>query len=184
MLEPKTEIASSAPPTRLKWIGARVYTPHATAEMDRLAGLPLASFKSRAAAFLLDMVLVLVAYMPTMWFIKWLEVRSQANPHIDLVWDFHEISNVIFTVLYFGLTLYWGKGRTLGKRILGIRVVSLVHDHLTFWQSIERALGYGASFLEGGFGFIQYFTHPNRCCVHDRIAETIVIRERRDLIKD
>jgi uncharacterized RDD family membrane protein YckC len=135
MLDPRTEIASSAPPTRLKWIGPRVYTPHATREMDKLAGLPLASFKSRAATFLLDMVLVLVAYMPTMWFIKWLEVRSQTNPHIDLVWNFREISNVVFTVFYFGLALYGGKGRTLGKRVLGIRVVSLVHDHLTFWQS-------------------------------------------------
>lgn len=30
--------------------------------------------------------------------------------------------------------------------------------------------------LEVGFGFLQYFTHPNRQTVHDRIAETIVIR--------
>jgi uncharacterized RDD family membrane protein YckC len=40
-------------------------------------------------------------------------------------------------------------------------------------------LGYGASTLELGFGFIQYFIHPNRQTVHDRIAETIVIDERR-----
>jgi len=33
--------------------------------------------------------------------------------------------------------------------------------------------------LEGGFGFFQYFLHHNRCCVHDRIAETIVIQEQR-----
>jgi hypothetical protein len=33
--------------------------------------------------------------------------------------------------------------------------------------------------LEGGFGFIQYFIEPNHRCVHDRIAETIVIRDRK-----
>jgi hypothetical protein len=38
-----------------------------------------------------------------------------------------------------------------------------------------RSLGYGASALEGGFGFIQYITHPNAQTVHDRIAETIVV---------
>jgi len=38
----------------------------------------------------------------------------------------------------------------------------------------------GASFLEFGFGFVQYFIHPNRRTVHDRIAETIVIREPGD----
>jgi uncharacterized RDD family membrane protein YckC len=60
-----------------------------------------------------------------------------------------------------------------------IRVVSTAHEHLSLWSCIERALGYGASALEGGFGFVQYFIHPNRRTVHDRIAETIVVKERR-----
>jgi uncharacterized RDD family membrane protein YckC len=155
-----------------------VFAPHATVRMEALAGLPLASFWSRAAAFLTDMVVVLVAYIPAMWLIKWLAAGRRTDAHIDIKWDFHEWSNVVFVLLYFGLTLFWGNGRTLGKRLLRIRVVSLVHERITFWQAIERALGYGASFLEGGFGFIQYFTHPNHCCVHDRIAETIVVKER------
>jgi len=53
--------------------------------------------------------------------------------------------------------------------------VSLTHAHLSFWHSLERSLGYGASALEGGFGFLQYFIHPNCQTIHDRIAETIVI---------
>jgi uncharacterized RDD family membrane protein YckC len=61
--------------------------------------------------------------------------------------------------------------------LMRIRVVSLTHPRLTLWQSIERALGYGASFLEGGFGFLQYFLEPNRQTVHDRIAHTIVVAE-------
>ena len=52
-------------------------------------------------------------------------------------------------------------------------------ERITLWQSVERALGYGASALEGGFGFVQYFLYGNHCCVHDRIAETIVVKERR-----
>jgi len=32
--------------------------------------------------------------------------------------------------------------------------------------------------LEAGFGFMQYFTNPNHCCVHDRIAETIVVKAK------
>jgi uncharacterized RDD family membrane protein YckC len=60
-----------------------------------------------------------------------------------------------------------------------IRVVSLAHDHLTLSHSLERALGYAASALEAGFGFVQYFIHPNRQTVHDRIAETIVVVEPR-----
>ena len=147
--------------------------------MESLAGQPLATFTARGAAFLLDFAIVLIAYVPVMIFIQWLGARGKPDLHIDVHWDFHEFSNVIFVLLYFGLTLYFGNGRTLGKRLLGIRVVSLVHDRITLWQSMERALGYGASMLEAGFGFAQYFTHPNHCCVHDRIAETIVVKERR-----
>jgi uncharacterized RDD family membrane protein YckC len=63
--------------------------------------------------------------------------------------------------------------------LLKIRVVSVTHEHLSVWHSVERSLGYGASILEGGFGFLQYFIHPNRQTVHDRIAETIVIKVER-----
>ena len=62
---------------------------------------------------------------------------------------------------------------------MGIRVVSLTHHRLSLWHSIERALGYGASALELGFGFVQFFIEPNRRTVHDRIAETIVVKEPR-----
>ena len=86
--------------------------------------------------------------------------------------------SVLYLTLFLGLSNYFGNGRTLGKRIVGIRVVSLVHRRLSLWHSVERALGYGASALELGFGFFQYFVHPNRRTVHDRIAETIVVRER------
>jgi len=156
----------------------RTYQPHATGRMESLAGVPLATFAARGAAFLVDLVIVLIAYIPCMILIGWLVSRRNPSVNIDVHWDFHEPSNVIFVLLYFGLTLYLGNGRTLGKHLLGHRVVSLVHDRITFWRSMERALGYGASMLEAGFGFFQYFTNPNHCCVHDRIAETIVVRER------
>lgn len=77
----------------------------------------------------------------------------------------------------FGMLIYLGHGQTPVKRLLGIRVVSLVHNRNSLWQSIERALGYGASALELGFGFLRYFVHPNTQTVHDRIAGTIVISE-------
>jgi len=84
---------------------------------------------------------------------------------------------IVIPILYFGVLLWWGNGRTPGKRLMKIRVVSLVHRHLSLWHSVERALGYGAAALEGGFGFVQYFIHPYRRCVQDRIAETIVVTE-------
>jgi uncharacterized RDD family membrane protein YckC len=91
---------------------------------------------------------------------------------------YHVVSTVIVPVLYCGILLWAGKGRTSGKRLLKIRVVSLAHRHITFWHAVERALGYGAAALELGFGFVQFFIHPYRRCAQDRLAETIVVTER------
>jgi uncharacterized RDD family membrane protein YckC len=137
----------------------------------RLQGAPLASFRARLAAFLIDALLVALVLLVPVWFGR-LDVDA-ANA--TLSFEFAGLLNAAVAVLYFGLTTYFGNGATLGKRLLGIRVVSLNHERISLWHSIERALGYAASSLEAGFGFLQYFTHPNRQTVHDRIAETIVV---------
>jgi len=159
---------------------ARTYDPHETGRMRELEGLPLASFKLRAAAFVVDFLLCLAMSMVILIPGSLLGQRLDLLPkNVTLKFDFEHWYSLIGLVVYFGLSTYWGNGRTLGKRLMGIRIVSLVHERMTLWHSFERALGYGASFLEGGFGFLQYFIHPNRRTVHDRIAETIVVQDRK-----
>ena len=46
-------------------------------------------------------------------------------------------------------------------------------------MAVYRALGYGAAVLEGGLGFLQFFWSDNSMCAQDRLAETVVIDERR-----
>jgi uncharacterized RDD family membrane protein YckC len=152
-------------------------------EVDRiraLEGAPLASFRARALAFVLDLAIVLALYIAVNLPAALRHRASSPNGHLTVHFDpFHGLWGLVALVLYFGLVTFFGHGRTPGKRLLRIRVVSTAHEHLSLWQSIERALGYGASALEGGFGFVQFFIHPNHRTVHDRIAETIVVEEKR-----
>ena len=142
-------------------------------------GMPLASFKSRASAFAVDFLVALLLFTSLVISGAWLAPRlGIVVGDVHLTFDFTHWYSLVFLVAYFTLWTYWTNGRSLGKRLFGIRVVSLVHEKMTLWSSFERSLGYGASFLEFGFGFIQYFIHPNRSTVHDRIAETIVIDDR------
>ncbi len=162
----------------------RVYSAHETERMKELDGLELASFRRRAIALLIDAVLAGTLFAVVMIAVVLLLNRftslGRSDRHINIEMNFlHNWYSIAYTVLFFGLSFYLGNGQTIGKRLMGIRVVSLVHHRLSLWHSIERALGYGASALELGFGFLQYFIHPNRRTVHDRIAETIVVRERR-----
>lgn len=157
-----------------------LYDPHETDRMRELEGAPLASFTARAAAFAIDMLVCFTLFDVVLIGGDALLQRAGLITHTENVvvqFNLEHWYSLVFIVVYFGLLNYWTNGRTLGKWLLRIRAVSVVHERLTLWQSFERALGYGASFLEFGFGFIQYFIHPNRRTVHDRIAETIVIRD-------
>jgi uncharacterized RDD family membrane protein YckC len=148
--------------------------------MLSLQGVELASFLLRACAFSIDFIFAVILF-----FVLTITVVAPVGDHLgvkEVHLDFGPETwyALIYFALFFGLTLYFGKGRTLGKRLLGIRVVSLVHHHLSLFHCVERGLGYAVSMGEVCFGFLQYFIHPNRRTAHDRLAETIVIRDKRD----
>lgn len=161
----------------------RHYNAHETERMQELDGVELASFTSRAVAFFIDFAIAGALFLGLLVLFFKLANRYTSlgnnNQHLNIELNFFENwYSIVYLVLFFGLSVYLGNGRTIGKRVMGIRVVSLVHHRMGLWHSIERALGYGASALEFGFGFVQYFIHPNRRTVHDRMAETIVIRDK------
>jgi|SRR5664280_198345 uncharacterized RDD family membrane protein YckC len=100
-------------------------------------------------------------------------VIRNAQPIVIL---FVKILFGLLPTLYFTLSFYFWKGQTIGKYFLRLRVLSLYHEHLGLWHCFERSLGYYASVLEFGFGFIQALWNPNRMALHDKIGETIVIK--------
>ena len=79
--------------------------------------------------------------------------------------------------VYLTLFLVLWDGRTPGKKVLGLRVVRLNGEPLSLFLSLERAGGYAAGLATGLLGFAQVMWDPNRQAIHDKIAETVVIRE-------
>jgi uncharacterized RDD family membrane protein YckC len=155
----------------------RRFHAHETARVDSLDHVLLATFWQRLAAIFVDLIIATVFFSPVefVWQ-RYVEHKEK----VVIAMDFHEWRSLIVIVLYFGICTFFWNGRTVGKWIARIRVVSLTHERISVWQAGERALGYGASALEAGFGFLQFFLNRNRQCVHDRIAETIVVDERVD----
>ena len=185
----------------------RNFSARETEWLLELDGIELAGFQQRALALVIDGCILAVLFIVIWAIITLLflavklgvgAAQGHALPSFQQIntsfpfnlkvsdpefieFSHSEISQAFFDIavpiLYFGILLWKGKGRTPGKRIMRIRVVSLVHRHLSFWHCVERALGYGAAALEGGFGFVQFFIHPYRRCAQDRLAETIVVTE-------
>ena len=148
----------------------------------------LATIKKRFAAFLIDWIVLVIIYLCILILFSLFNMEiSKINVHgifeVDLemnntppyIITFLKFLFGLLPVLYFTISFYFCKGQTLGKYFLRIKVLSLYHEHLGLWHCIERSLGYFASALEFGFGYIQAFWNPNRMTLHDKIGETIVI---------
>jgi uncharacterized RDD family membrane protein YckC len=154
----------------------RRFHTHESARSEALNGMVLATFWQRLVGYSVDLVLAVFIWFPIE--LAWrVYVLHETNVH--LVWDFHEAGNIVVVILYWGLTIYFGNGQSPGKWVARTRIVSLTGERMGLWQSIERALGYGAAVLEGGLGFLQFFWDRNRMCAQDRLAETIVVDVRK-----
>ena len=158
--------------------------------------LVLATIKRRFAAFLIDWVCIVLIYFCVLaifslfnvndWKIdvkSIFEVDIETNIKSSYFIIFLKILFGFLPVIYFTMLFYFAKGRTIGKKLLGIKVLSLYHEKLGLWHCFERSLGYFTSALEFGFGFIQAIWNPNRMALHDKIGETIVIRLPRRKLK-
>jgi uncharacterized RDD family membrane protein YckC len=148
----------------------------------------LATIRKRFVALLIDWIFLTLIYLGIIFLFDLLNMNiSKINVHgiFDVDIEMNNAHSFLITllkflfglvpVLYFALSFYFFKGQTIGKYFLGIKVLSLYHEHLGFWHCLERSLGYFASVLEFGFGYIQAFWNPNRMTLHDKIGETIVI---------
>jgi uncharacterized RDD family membrane protein YckC len=149
---------------------------------------PLATIRRRFFAFLIDwMVLILLYFSIILLFAVFNMSISKINVHsiFDVDLEMSNTSSFFVTcmkfllgllpVLYFSLMFFFWNGKTIGKSLLRIRAISLYHEHIGLWHCIERSLGYFASALEFGFGYIQALWNPNRMSLHDKIGETVVI---------
>ena len=148
----------------------------------------LATIKKRFVAFLIDWIVLIIIYFCILILFDLFNMDiSKINVHgiFDVEIEMNNTPTYIITflkllfgllpVLYFAISFYFWKGKTIGKYFLRIKVLSLYHEHLGLWHCIERSLGYFASALEFGFGYLQAFWNPNRMTLHDKIGETIVI---------
>jgi uncharacterized RDD family membrane protein YckC len=93
--------------------------------------------------------------------------------------DLSIIYELVCGYAYFILFFRFG-GRTPGKRLFGLKVVSLDgRPRLGWYQAFERTHGYAASALSASLGFLQVLWDREGLTMHDKIADTTVVRWKR-----
>jgi len=159
------------------------FVAHEPERFDELDGLPLATFAQRVLGFAIDLLVVILVWIPIeMLWARNVTHTTDAEAHFHIAFNFHEWRSLLASMLYFVVAHFFSNGLSLGKLVSRTRVVSLVHSRLSLWQCIERVLGYGVATAEG-IGFLQYFWSGNRMCVQDRMAETIVVDVRKTSVR-
>ena len=108
-----------------------------------------------------------------------LRTVDEATSHSVVAWvkGFLSDMGLGFGWAAFYFTVFTARfdGQTLGKKMLGIRVIQLDGANISLWAAFGRYGGYAAGFTTGLLGFMQIFWDANRQGIQDKISSTVVI---------
>lgn len=82
---------------------------------------------------------------------------------------------MLFAVLY-TIVLHALDGQTIGKLLVGVRVVGLDGERPPLGASVLRFFAYAVSLLPFGLGFVMAGLRADRRALHDLLAGTRVVR--------
>lgn len=86
------------------------------------------------------------------------------------------MQSLISSLYYILLWVNWN-GQTVGKKLLGIKVVKVDGKKLDYQDAIVRYLMYMASALVFFLGFLWVIWDEKKQGWHDKIAKTMVVKE-------
>jgi uncharacterized RDD family membrane protein YckC len=150
-----------------------------------------AGFLSRAVAMIIDLLFAIISILAVSWFFTTflqtflglnvsscpIEGGTFSNLNI-LICQGARIFLVLFGVwfgpIYF-IVLWVLTGQTIGKYIMGVRIVRLNGRHVNLLTAIIRYIGYFISLIPFGLGFLRVLTSDRRRGWHDKLAGTCVI---------
>lgn len=133
----------------------------------------IAGFNERFLAYLIDTLpFVLLTYTTFTFAVKYnYIVFTQKN---ETVWKLLWIALFILYEIIFTS----GNRRTLGKKIMGIRVLKKDGSYPTVFSAFFRVTGYFISSFILNLGYIMAAFTPNKRALHDYMAGTIVVRTK------
>ncbi|RIW31864.1 RDD family protein [Bacillus salacetis] len=159
-----------------------IKTPEYVSLQFRTAGLG-----SRAAAFLIDQILLTIINILVIVVLAWVLNISSQNPYMEAQRIY---SGTIAIVVVGMFVLNWGYflvyeffsgGRTLGKKLIGIRVIQENGQSITLLSSFIRNIMRIVDMLPVYYfvGMLMVFFHGKHKRLGDITAGTIVVHERR-----
>ncbi len=139
-------------------------------ETNTLKNFDFPSNWNRFIAGVIDILfLVIVFYIidDIFLFPKQALEKNKSSEYIDL----------FVACLYYGILNSSSWQGTLGKKIMGIKVINETGDRISFFRSLGRYLMSAISILVLLLGYVSIFRDKNKQAWHDMIAGTYVIND-------
>lgn len=141
-----------------------------------ISQIECAGFVSRTAAFVIDLVVLAAAFGAAAWIVRNVELLLRPTARLDLA-PILGLAVPLMVVAYF-VVLWAVVGQTVGKRVLGLRVVDATGAPIGLGRAGVRMLGYLVSALPAYLGFAWVLLDPKRRGWHDLLAGTLVVYDR------
>jgi uncharacterized RDD family membrane protein YckC len=141
---------------------------------------------TRLAAFVIDTIALSASIVFISWFVRTslsmlqLERISQLTPLLQEIYAFilsplfGSVASFIFVIFYY-VFFWWLAGQSIGKAVMGIKIVPNRGGKMTFTRSLLRFVGYIISALPLGLGFWWVLFDDRRLAWHDHLANTCVV---------
>ncbi len=141
-----------------------------------------AGFGARLAAYLIDITLCTLVFWQIESQVMWLFLFSNDSVmEMPLVYNYTllDILSYLGTVSYF-IVMTRMSGRTVGKFVMNLNVVSITGEPITWFQAIYReTIGKFLSGLLLSAGYLMVIVDKKKQGLHDKLADTLVIYEKR-----
>jgi uncharacterized RDD family membrane protein YckC len=135
-----------------------------------------ADFGQRLGAFLFDLLLFLILLMASTFLLSSFSRKSIVSSNAMLL-AFYLIAFALYAFNF--ILLASRAGQTIGKRLVGIRIVRENGEPVGFVQVLLRhVVGYALSMLGAFLGFVWVIWDSKYQGWHDKIARTIVVLAR------
>lgn len=134
----------------------------------------LASFGRRAAAYIVDNILLYVIQI-ALWIPAGVTAESSSEDVFTAVSCASSILSVLLYLWYY-IFLQARSGQTPGKKLMGIRVVSADGGPVSRGRYLVRLIGYWVDGLLLGIGFLLALVDENAQALHDKLSSTYVVR--------
>jgi uncharacterized RDD family membrane protein YckC len=140
------------------------------------AALEPADFGQRLGAFLFDLLLFMIVLMAATFMLSASSKRSIVSSNAMLA-AFYGLGFVLFALNF--VLLAGRAGQTVGKRLVGIRIVREDGEPIGIVQVLLRhCVGYTLSTLGAFLGFLWVIWDAKHQGWHDKIARTVVVLAR------